>query len=99
MIPEEHLTWNHEEPLKDPPTVFILLFYIALLTMVLIWTTIEYPIKVAYIIGIWKTTCFIPPTEAELMGGHICMRERHDSLCLRASPKDNIILTHYILSA
>ena len=33
------------------------------------------------------------------MGGHKHTRERDDSLCLRASPKENLILTHYILSA
>ena len=36
---------------------------------------------------------------AELVGGNMRMREVHDSLCLRAFPKDNIILTHYMLSA
>ena len=33
------------------------------------------------------------------MGGHICTRKVHDSLCLRSFPKENIILTNYMLSA
>ena len=37
--------------------------------------------------------------DVELMGGHRRTREVDDSLCLRAFPRDNIILTHYMLSA
>ena len=67
--------------------------------MVLILTTIQYPIKVASIIGLWKTNCLIPPIVVELMDVQRYMREGHDSLCLRDFHKDNIILTHYIPSS
>ena len=39
----------------------------------------------------------IPPTESELMGIHRRKRKGDDSLCLRVFPKDNIILTHYMI--
>ena len=58
-----------------------------------------YTIKVEYIIGIWKIHFLIPPMDAELMGRHRDTSEGHDSLLIRASPKDNLILTKYMLSA
>ena len=33
------------------------------------------------------------------MGRHRCTRQVHNSLCLRAFPKDNLILKHYMFSA
>ena len=33
------------------------------------------------------------------MGRNIRTREVHDSLCIRSSPKENLSLTHYMLSA
>ena len=67
--------------------------------MVLTWPAIQYPIKVAYILGIWKMNCLIPPMDAELMNRHRCAREEHDSICIRSFPKYNIILMHYMMSA
>ena len=37
--------------------------------------------------------------DAEMMVKIRRIREGDDSLCLKASPKENIILTHYIISA
>ena len=50
--------------------VLDLLLYITLLVMVLTWPSVQYPINVASIIGIWTINCLIPPTDVELMGGH-----------------------------
>ena len=36
---------------------------------------------------------------AKLMGVHICKIEGYDSLCLRAFPKENLIIMHYMLIA
>ena len=60
-----------------------LLFYIILLITVLIWTAIQYPIKIASILGIWTTNSLILPTEAELVDRHRRKREGYESLCLR----------------
>ena len=73
--------------------------YITLLIIVLTWPAIQYPIKIASILGIWTTNFLIPPTDVELMGGHRRTREGDDSIFLRALPKENIILAHYMLSA
>ena len=67
--------------------------------MILTWTTIQNSINISSILGIWTTNFLIPPTEAELMGGHIRMREGHEYLCLSAFPKENNTLTHYTISA
>ena len=75
-----------------------LLLYITLILMALTWTATHYPINISSIIGIWATNCLITPMEAELMDRCRRMREGHDSLCLRAFPKKNPILTHYMLS-
>ena len=67
--------------------------------MVLTWTKIKYPIMIKSILGIWASNCLIPPKDTKLMGGQRHMGERDDCLCLRASPEDDIILTHYMISA
>ena len=67
--------------------------------MVLTCPAIQYPTKVASIIGIWKINCLIPQTEEELMGRHRLTREGNAYLCIRAFPKENIILTQYKLRA
>ena len=36
--------------------------------------------------------------DTELMVRHRRTRERHESICIRAFPKENLILTHYMLS-
>ena len=60
-----------------------LLFLVKFLTMVLTWPAIQYPTKVASIIGIWTIHYLIPPTEAKLLIRHMSTREGHDSLCIR----------------
>ena len=45
--------------------------------MVITLTAIQHPIKITYIIGIFKTNSLVPPTYAELMGGHRHMKEGH----------------------
>ena len=67
--------------------------------MVLAWPAIQYSIKVASILRIWTSNLLIPLIDVELMVRHRLMREGHDSLCIRYSPKENLILTHYMLSA
>ena len=54
--------------------------------MVLTWPAIQYPINIAFILGIWTTNFVITPMEAELMGGH-------------SFPKENLILTLYMINA
>ena len=76
-----------------------LLLYIELLVMVITCTTTQYPIMIKFILGIWTTNCLIPPTDAGLIGGHRRTRERYESLLLRSFPTENLILTHYMLSA
>ena len=50
-------------------------------------------------LGICTNNFIIPPTDAELMGR--CRRKRwiYSHPCLEASPKENLILTHYMLTA
>ena len=36
--------------------------------------------------------------DAELMGRHRRTGEGHDSLCIRAFPKENLVLTQYMIS-
>ena len=79
--------------------VLKLFLHITLLIMLLTWPATQYPIKVAYILGIWKINCLIPPTDTENMGRHRRTREGHDSLCIRAFPKENLILTHDMIIA
>ena len=67
--------------------------------MGLTWPITLYPINITSIVGIWKTDCLIPPVNAELMGRNRRKKEGHYSLCLRDFPKENLILTHYMLSA
>ena len=98
VLPQEHLTWHNEDRTKDLFPILHLFFYIKLLIIVLTWPAIQYPIKVSSILGIWTTNCLIPPTDAELMGGNRCTREGYEPLCLRAFPKENLILAHYMLS-
>ena len=50
--PQEYLTWYHEDPPMDFSLIFNLLLYIILLTMVLTWPVIQYPIKISTILGI-----------------------------------------------
>ena len=76
-----------------------LLMNITLFIMVLTLPAIQYPIKVASILGIWTIKCLIPLTDVELMGRHRRMREGHDYPFIRSFPKENLILTHYMLSA
>ena len=38
--------------------------------------------------------CLTPPTDAEIMGGHIFMREGYDTQHLRFFTKQKLILTH-----
>ena len=80
------------------PTLKLLL-HIKILMMVLTWPAIKYPIKVASILGISKINCLIPPMNYELMGRHRSVREVHGSIYSRAVPKDNLIVTHYMISA
>ena len=75
------------------------LLHVTLLTMVLTWTTIQYPINITYILKFFTIKCLIPPTDAELMGRHRPTREKHTSLLIGDFPKENIILVHYMLSA
>ena len=79
--------------------VLKLLLHITLLIMVFTWPEIQYPTKFASILVIWTINCLIPPTDVELMGRHRRRREGHDSLQIRAFSNDNIIPTHYMLSA
>ena len=79
--------------------ILSLLLLITLLFMVLTYPAIQYPIKVESILGIWKINCLIPPTDAELMARHGRTSEGHESICIRAFPKENLILTHYMFSA
>ena len=65
--------------------------------MVLNRPSIHHPIKVASIIGIWTINYLIPSMEAELMGRQRRTREGNEYLCIRAFPKDSLILKHYML--
>ena len=76
-----------------------LLLYIELLIMILTWIAIQYPIKISSILGIWTTNCLIPPTDAEMIGGHRQTRDEDNSLCLKTFSKENLIFTHYMISA
>ena len=77
-----------------------LLLYTMLLIMVLTWpATQQYPINIVSILGIWNKNFLILLLYADIMGGHICTREVYDPLCLRSFPEENLILTHYMLSA
>ena len=67
--------------------------------MVITCTAIQYPIMITYILGIWTTNFLIPPTDAEMMGGHRRTGEGDYYLCLRSFPKYNLILIHYMISA
>ena len=62
------------------PPILKLLFHLTLLIVFLTWPTIQYPIKVAFILGIWTINCLIPPIDAELVGRHRRIREGHDYL-------------------
>ena len=64
-----------------------LILLVTLLVIVLTWPEIQYPIKVTSILGIYKINCLIPPTDVELMVIHRCMKELHDSICIRSFPK------------
>ena len=70
-----------------------------LIIMVLIWTSIKYPINISSILGIWTINCLIPPMDAELMDGHIRTRDVYDLLYLMDFHKENLTLTHYMLGA
>ena len=74
-----------------------LFLHITLLIVVLTWLAIHYPIKVSYILGVFKINCLIPTTDAELMVRHRRTMEVHDSLCIRAFSKDNLFLMQYML--
>ena len=52
MGPREHITWYYEYPLNIMSLIINLLLYITLLLMVLTWTVIQYPIKLASILRI-----------------------------------------------
>ena len=67
--------------------------------MVLTWPAIQHPIKFIYVLDIFATHFLIPPTDAELIDGHICTREGHKPQHLRVFPKKNLVLTHYMISA
>ena len=74
-----------------------LLFYIKLIIVVLTLSAIQYHSKIACIIRIFTTKCLIPLVDTKLIGVH--MREVSYYLFLRAFPKENLVLMHYILSA
>ena len=67
--------------------------------MVLTRPAIQYPINIAFILGIFTTNLLIPPTYAQLIGGYRHTWEGDEYLCLRSFPKYNLILTRYMLIA
>ena len=78
-------------------TILELILNLTLFLMVLTCPAIQYPIKVISILVIWKIILLMPTIYAELIVRHRQKREVHDSLFVRAFPKHNIILTHYML--
>ena len=80
-------------------SILNLLLYITLLLIILTWPTTQYPINIASILGIWEKYYLIQPTDTELIGGYRCTREGCDSPHIRALPKKNFILKHYMISA
>ena len=85
--------------LRVIPPILNLLKYITLILMVRTCPTTQYPINISSILGIWETKFPIPQIDTELMVGCRFTMKGDESLCLRAFPKENLILAHYILSA
>ena len=66
--------------------------------MVLTCTATQYTINIAFILGILEKNCFIPPMDAELIGGCSRTREGYDYKNLRDFPEKNPLLKHYIIN-
>ena len=78
LCPQEQRTWNHDECPKEkfshPQNT--LAHYTPHHSTHLARNTV--PVKVAYILGIWKINCLIPLRNVEQIGRHRRMREGHD---------------------
>ena len=85
--------------LRSFSPILNLLFHITLLVISLTWPAIQYPIKVAYILGIFTINCLASPMDTERIGIHGLTVEVCDSIFIRAFHKENIILVQYIISA
>ena len=76
-----------------------LILHFTLYIIISTWSVTQYPVNTASMLGICTNNFIIPPTDAELMGR--CRRKRwiYSHPCLEASPKENLTLTHYMLTA
>ena len=89
--------------MRTAPRIFYpiikLLLHITLLILVLPCPTIQYPMKVPSILGIWTINCLVQPTDMELMGIHRRTREVHESICISSFYNYNIIIMHCMLGS
>ena len=72
--------------------------YTMILFIVLIWDVIKHPIQIKSVIGICILNCLIPSTDADLMGIWSHTREWDESQLLNKLSRQDLILTHYIIS-
>ena len=76
-----------------------LILHFTLYIIISTWSVTPYPVKNASMVGVWNMNFLITPIDSEPLSKHSHKRERDSPTYLLAFPKENLILTHYMLTA